>query len=77
MYVIQVNQKDWLIGIWHGWIVSSSTTDKAAVYQNFSFANEVAEYCRRAFPNVPFTVHTLEMGSPRMVSPFFRQPSFS
>ena len=60
MYIIQVNGKDWLVGIWRGWLTLSLSPSRALIYRTLTSANRAIEFYSDVSPDRNFTVQSLD-----------------
>lgn len=56
MYVIQVNEQDWLVGIWRGWLTLSLSPANALVYRSLAAAESATRYYSAVAPGRDFTI---------------------
>ncbi len=59
MYVIQVNEQDWLVGIWRGWLTLSLCPSNALVYRTLSAAESAVNYYSEVAPGREYTVQPI------------------
>ncbi|MBW4580183.1 MAG: hypothetical protein KME42_11485 [Tildeniella nuda ZEHNDER 1965/U140] len=59
MYVIQVNEQDWLVGIWRGWLTLSLTPSAALVYRSLTAAEKATSYYSEVAPGRDYTVQPI------------------
>ncbi|MBW4474935.1 MAG: hypothetical protein KME45_31835 [Stenomitos rutilans HA7619-LM2] len=57
MYVIQVNEQDWLVGIWRGWLTLSLSPSNALVYRSLAAAESATHYYNEVAPGRDYTIH--------------------
>ena len=56
MYVIQVNEQDWLVGIWRGWLALSLSPSSALVYRSRTAAEKAVSYYSEVAPGRDYAV---------------------
>ncbi|PSB25967.1 hypothetical protein [Stenomitos frigidus] len=56
MYVIQVNDQDWLVGIWRGWLTLSLSPSAALVYRSLAAAENAISYYNEVAPGRDYAV---------------------
>lgn len=56
MYVIQVNEQDWLVGIWRGWLTLSLHRSNALIYRSRITAEAATHYYREVAPGRDYTI---------------------
>lgn len=56
MYVIQVNEQDWLVGLWRGWLTLSLHPSGALVYRSLSAAEKAVSYYNEVAPGRDYAV---------------------
>lgn len=56
MYVIQVNEQNWLVGIWRGWLTLSLSPSAALVYRSLTAAEYAMSYYDEVAPGREYTV---------------------
>ena len=56
MYVIQVNEQDWLVGIWRGWLTLSLNPSTALIYRSRAAAENAIRYYNEVTPERDYTV---------------------
>ncbi|MBW4694519.1 MAG: hypothetical protein KME27_22455 [Lyngbya sp. HA4199-MV5] len=56
MYVIQVNEQDWLVGIWRGWLTLSLSPSNALVYRSRAAAETATRYYSEVAPGRDYTI---------------------
>ncbi len=56
MYVIQVNEQDWLVGIWRGWLTLSLNSANAMVYRSLTAAEKARQYYSEVAPGRNYTI---------------------
>lgn len=56
MYVIQVNEQDWLVGIWRGWLALSLNPSGALVYRSLTAAEKAISYYSEVVPGRDYAV---------------------
>ncbi|MBF1999159.1 MAG: hypothetical protein IGS38_00370 [Synechococcales cyanobacterium M58_A2018_015] len=59
MYVIQVNQKEWLTGFDKGWVTITDDLNEAAVYSTLLLASEAIELGQQSSPQQEFAIYAL------------------
>ena len=67
MYVIQVNEQDWLVGIWRGWLTLSLSPSFALIYRSLAAAENAIGYYTEVAPGRNYTVQPVQTAAP--VSP--------
>ncbi|XGV96094.1 MAG: hypothetical protein ACAF41_25570 [Leptolyngbya sp. BL-A-14] len=59
MYVIQVNEQDWLVGIWRGWLTLSLSPANALVYRSRAAAETARHYYSKVAPGRDYTIQPI------------------
>ena len=59
MYVIQVNEQDWLVGIWRGWLTLSLNPSTALIYRSRAAAENALRYYAEVAPERNYTVQAV------------------
>jgi len=60
MYIIQVDENYWLVGIWRGWLLFTFCPSRALVYKTFSGALKAIDYYRQIDPDKHYTIQTID-----------------
>jgi len=56
MYIIQVNEQNWLIGLWRGWLTLSLHPSGALVYRSLTAAEKAVSYYSKVAPGRDYAV---------------------
>ncbi|XHX79251.1 MAG: hypothetical protein RBJ76_04770 [Stenomitos frigidus ULC029] len=59
MYIIQVNEQDWLVGLWRGWLTLSLHPSGALVYRSLVAAENAVSYYSEVAPGRDFAVKSV------------------
>jgi hypothetical protein len=59
MYVIQVNEQDWLVGLWRGWLTLSLNPSTALIYGSLAAAEKALRYYTEVAPGRDYTVQAV------------------
>ena len=56
MYVIQVNEQAWLVGLWRGWLTLSLSPSGALIYRSLAAAENAISYYTEVAPGRDYSV---------------------
>jgi hypothetical protein len=63
MYVIQVNEQNWLVGLWRGWLTLSLQPSGALVYRSLTAAEKAVSYYSKVAPGRDYAVKSVPVAA--------------
>lgn len=63
MYIIQVNEQNWLVGFWKGWLMLSLHPSGALIYQSLPAAEKAVIYYSKVAPGRDYAVKPVPVTS--------------